>query len=671
MSSPDLKGTPRQAFENATRLLRDGDADLAREQLLAILETDPSEVNALRLLGVLEARRGKLDAAVRRLERAVQEAPGFLDATLDLAHLYQRTGRAGDAEPVLAAFCRREPRASIAWQRYADVLFDNGKPEEARQAQRRSVETDRFHADMRRAIEALGAGRPQDAETIYRDVLKKDPSHVHALVGLANAAIDRNVPDDAARLLERAMAITPNMTHVHRALSRLHMNRSRYAEAEAAARRAVELNPELADAWTTLGTVYAWGLKQRDAAEAFGKSLEIAPRQPRVLLSLGHVRKTLGETEASVRAYRDGLAMEPRLGEAWWSLADLKTQAFSDADVEAMQETMGDDGVPERERAALRFALGKAFEDRGDVEAAFEHYRTGNAIRHRHERFNVERFERQCNALRETFTAETLEARRAALVEGPIPIFVIGLPRSGSTLVDQILSSHSAVQGTMELPHILGYVRELDPRRGGAGPGYPACVHEMSAERFADLGRRYLEETEPYHGGAPYFVDKMPNNFMHVGLIARMLPDAVFVDTRRHPLGCCFSIYKQNFARGQTFGYDLGTLAAYYRNYVEVMAHWDAVLPGRVHRVVYERLVDDTESETRRLLAHCGLPFEEACLRFHETERVVRTASAEQVRRPIYSDAKTHWQAYEAYLGPLKLGLGDILETWDAKPQAP
>ena len=216
----------------------------------------------------------------------------------------------------------------------------------------------------------------------------------------------------------------------------------------------------------------------------------------------------------------------------------------------------------------------------------------------------------------------------------------------------------------MELPHILGYVRELDPRRGGRPPGYPACVHEMSPEDFGTLGRRYLEETEPYHGGAPHFVDKMPNNFMHVGLIACMLPDAVFVDTRRHPLGCCFSIYKQNFARGQTFGYDLETLAAYYRNYVDVMAHWDAVLPGRVHRVVYERLVDDTEGETRRLLAHCGLPFEEACLRFHETERVVRTASAEQVRRPIYRDAKTHWQAYEAHLGPLVEGLGEVLESW-------
>ena len=664
MSSPDHKGTPREAFENAVGLLRDGEAGLAREQLLAILETAPAEVNALRLLGVLEAQGGDLEAGTRWLERAVRGAPGFLDASLDLARVYERTGRARGAEDVLAAFCRREPRAALAWQRYADVLFHNGKADEARRAQRRSVETDRFHADMRRAIEALGTGRPQEAEKIYRAVLKQDPNHLHALVGLANAAIDRNVPDDAARLLERAMAVSPNMTHVHRALARLHMNRSRYAEAESAARRAVELNPELADGWTTLGTVYAWGLKQREAAEAFARSLEVSPRQPRVLLSLGHVRKTLGETEASVRAYRDSLAMEPRLGEAWWSLADLKTYEFVDGDIEAMHGALRDDSLPERERAALRFALGKAYEDRGDVEAAFGHYREGNAIRHRHERFNVERFERQCEALRETFDAETIAARQGDASDGPVPIFVIGLPRSGSTLVDQILSSHSAVQGTMELPHILGYVRELDPRRGGAPPGYPACVHEMSPARFTALGRRYLEETAPYHLGAPYFVDKMPNNFMHVGLIACMLPNAVFVDTRRHPLGCCFSIYKQNFARGQTFGYDLETVAAYYRNYVGVMAHWDAVLPGRVHRVVYERLVDDTEGETRRLLDHCGLPFEEACLRFHETERVVRTASAEQVRRPIYRDGKTHWQAYEAHLAPLVAGLGDVVERW-------
>ena len=633
-------------LDHAAASLRAGHAARAKRAVQDVLAVQPGNPRARHLLGAVLARQGDFPNAIEHLQAAARTMPRQRAVAADLA---------------------------AVWQRHADALFAEGRDDDARAAQREAISCDPFFPDIRAAIQAGAEGRGREAETGYRDVLKADPNHIHALVGLANIAIDRNAADDAERLLRRAMSVSANVSHVHRALARLAMSRSRFPEAEAAAQRAVELNRELAESWTTLGTVLAWGLKQAEAASAFERALAINPKQPRVHLSLGHVHKALGNSEASIRAYRDAAGADAGLGEAWWSLADLKTYRFTDSERNAMLTAQNRKDLFGRDRAALHFALGKAFEDRGEVDKAFDHYRRGNDLRASRESFNVERFEAQCDRLRRAFTATTLAEKRGAprrLGDAsagarqsgtPTPIFVIGLPRSGSTLVDQILSSHSRVQGTMELPHVLGYVRELE-----RGDGYPDAIKQMPPEDLRALGNRYLAETASHRGDAPHFVDKMPNNFLHVGLIACMLPQALFVDTRRHPLGCAFSIYKQNFARGQSFSYRLDTLAAYYMGYLQMMRHWQSVLPGRVHRVIYERMVDNTEAETRHLLAHCGLPFEESCLRFFETDRVVRTASAEQVRQPIYTTAKEHWQAFQPHLSPLESSLGDALQTWDA-----
>ena len=634
-------------LERAAASLRAGHVARAKRAVQDVLAVQPVNARARHLLGAVFARQGDLPNAIEHLQNAARAMPQQRAVAADLA---------------------------AAWQRHADGLFAEGRDDDARSAQRESIACDPFFPNIRAAIQAGAEGREREAETGYRDVLKADANHIHALVGLANIAIDTGAADDAERLLQRAMSVSANVSHVHRAFARLAMSRSRFPDAEAAAQRAVELNPELAESWTTLGTVLAWGLKQAEAASAFERALAINPKQPRVHLSLGHVHKALGNSDASVRAYRDAAGADAGLGEAWWSLADLKTYRFTDAERSAMLTAQKRKDLFGRDRAALHFALGKAFEDDGEVDQAFDHYRRGNDLRAGHESFNVERFEAQCQRLRRVFSKAGLAAKTALGGEGilpshapsgakvePTPIFVIGLPRSGSTLVDQILSSHSQVQGTMELPHVLGYVREFE-----RGEGYPAAIQRTSPQELRALGNRYLAETASHRGDAPYFVDKMPNNFLHVGLIACMLPQALFVDTRRHPLGCALSIYKQNFARGQSFSYRLDTLAAYYTGYLEMMRHWQDVLPGRIHRVIYERMVDNTEAETRLLLAHCGLPFEESCLRFFETDRVVRTASAEQVRRPIYTDAKEHWQSFEHHLKPLTKALGNALHTWDA-----
>ena len=661
----------QRTFKRALDAVQAQDVGTAETLLQDILQHDPEEVNALRMLGSLHLAQKKVGEAESLLSKAVAVAPRFEAAVLDLAKCRYARGDAAaltKAADDLRLFLQRPGAHYQTWQLYADVLFAADRPNDARAAQRKAIETDPHHAQIGAAIQHLGSGRARDAENVYRGILKANAANVHALVGLASIALDKDVTTDAERLLDHAMRQSPNYSHVERARARLYMKQGLYDAAEQAALRATELSPEAAECWTSLGTVYAWGLKQDDAARALEKSLTLSPEQPRVHLSLGHVQKALGQRDAAEHAYRAALAHDPALGEAWWSLADLKTFQFRAADMTEMTQLLDRGGLETRERdlAALHFALGKAHEDRARYDDAFAHYASGNRLRASQETFHVQRFRHQIEAAKRVFKSSTSAVAPAET--SPTPIFVVGLPRSGSTLVDQILASHSQIQGTMELPHILGYVRELghdqDAPRDKDRSAYPGCVAAMSDSQLSALGGRYLEETAAYHQGAPYFVDKMPNNYLHLGLIARMLPQARFIDTRRHPMGCCFSIFKQNFARGQAFGYDFETLGAYYRGYLELMAHWRSIMPERVVTVVYEHLVDDTEAQIRDLLAHCGVAFEPACLAFHRNERVVRTASAEQVRQPIYASGKEQWRHFAEHLGPLEAALGPALTEW-------
>jgi tetratricopeptide (TPR) repeat protein len=418
--------------------------------------------------------------------------------------------------------------------------------------------------------------------------------------------------------------------------------------------------------------------------DLYGKVLRDHPRQPKVWMSLAHALKTARRVDESVTAYRRAVEMEPTLGEAYWSLANLKTFRFSAQDACAMQSALDRTDLGEEDRLHFEFALGKALEDEGSYESSFAHYAAGNALHRVHHPYSAEENGRFVSRSKREFTAEFFSAREAAAGPpvSPVPIFIVGLPRAGSTLIEQILASHSSVEGTIELPDIPQIARELIGRAENAHENTHGDAHENShgdahEERFfealaaltpaqlAELGQRYLASTRVHRTrGAPYFIDKMPNNFLYVGLIQLILPSAKIIDARRHPLGCCFSAFKQHFSRGQTFTYDLGDLGRYYADYVDLMAHIDEVLPGRVHRVFYENMVRDTESEVRRLLDYCGLPFEEQCLKFYDNERPVRTASSEQVRRPIFTEGLEHWRHYEPWLGPLKRALGEALRRY-------
>ncbi|MEO8741691.1 MAG: sulfotransferase, partial [Lysobacteraceae bacterium] len=371
-------------------------------------------------------------------------------------------------------------------------------------------------------------------------------------------------------------------------------------------------------------------------------------------------------------AYRKSIALDPDFGEAYWSLANLKTFHFSDNDVATMRRQLERNDLIQEHRYHFEFALGKALEDAADYAGSFGHYLQGNALRRESTFYSADDTSLRVARSKLCYTKAFFDQRAGFGAEARDPIFIVGLPRAGSTLIEQILSSHSAVEGTMELPEIISMTRDLRQQadaEGRAGNGYIDVLAGMDAAELRMLGEQYIERTRIHRkSAAPHFIDKMPNNFFHLGLIHLALPNAKIIDARRHPLACCFSGFKQHFARGQGFTYDIEDIGRYYRDYVELMAHFDDVLPGRVHRVIYENMVDDTEAEVRRLLDYCGLPFDPECLRFFENERPVRTASSEQVRKPIYREGIDHWRHYEAWLGPLKTALGPVLAAY---PEAP
>jgi tetratricopeptide (TPR) repeat protein len=388
--------------------------------------------------------------------------------------------------------------------------------------------------------------------------------------------------------------------------------------------------------------------------------LERAGNQPQVWVSYGHMLKTVGRQAEGIAAYRQAIAQKPALGEAWWSLANLKTVKFDDDDIAAMKEALRSRGLKDEDRLHLDFALGKALHDHGDSDEAFAHFASANALRLKNRPYDASRISRRVDRSITAFSAEAF-AERPGGCEARDPIFIVGMPRAGSTLVEQILSSHSLVEGTAELPDV--------PLLASENGKYPKSVLDLSAEQRLELGEKYLKRASVQRRtDRPFFIDKLPNNWLFVPFIHLILPNARIIDARRHPLGCCFSNFRQHFARGQDFTYDLTDVGQYYSDYVRLMAHIDRVLPGRVHRVIYERMVDDIEAVVRGLLEYCGLEFEPACLEFYKTDRAVRTASSEQVRQPIYREATEEWRAYEAHLGPLKEALGPVLDAYPEPP---
>jgi len=517
---------------------------------------------------------------------------------------------------------------------------------------------------------ALVEGRLAVAEGLLRSHLKEKPTDIAAIRMMAELAGRLGRYADSETLLRRALELAPGFTAARANLATVLYRQNRPADAIAILDALLDEQPENPSHQNlkaaALGRIGGF----EEAIHIYRKVLARLPDQARIWMSYGHVLKTVGRLEEGIAAYRRAITLAPTLGEAWWSLANLKTVRLGAADVEAMSSALSAPGLSREDLFHLHFALGKAHDDSGASELAFNHYAEGNRLRRALIGYDPDETRRAVDRSIALFTPAFFAEREGWGCPAPDPIFILGMPRSGSTLLEQILASHGEVEGTMELPDIPALVKRLGARtRKSEESAYPETLATLGPDSLRALGEDYLERARIHRKtDKPFFIDKMPNNWAHVGLIRLILPNARIVDARRHPLDCGFSNFRQHYARGQGFSYALADMGLYYADYVRLMAHFDLVLPGRVHRVIHERLIDAPEREIRALLGALGLPFDPACLRSHENKRAVRTASSEQVRRPINRDGLGQWRAYERWLGPLKEALGPVL---DAYPETP
>jgi tetratricopeptide (TPR) repeat protein len=574
-------------------------------------------------------------------------------------------GRAAEqARAVLAV----SPRSADAFRLLGAALRRLGDNDAANEAELAAITASGSDPDLIRAGQALLAGDLQTAEPILRRVLNHRPDDAAAIRMLGEVAAEVGLLRDAERLFRRSLELAPGFDYarLHLAVALNSGNRSGEALAEIE-----RISGEMRD-YSEVRSLHAAILGRvgdyERAIELYRANLAEEPDNLQLLLSVAYLQQIVGNLDDSIATYRSALEVSPTAGEAWWSLANLKTFRFADDDIAAMEAALAAPGLSDDDRLQIHFALGKAFEDRGEDERAFRQYEQGNTLRWAKLNYRPEAVTALVEATERLFTREFVAQRADAGFNAPDPIFILGLPRSGSTLVEQILASHPAIEGTAELADIIVLARGLEPdeRRGEeAWQAYPQILAELPSSELERLGRLYLERTRIQRKtDRPHFIDKMPNNWIHTGFIRLILPNAKIIDTRRHPLACGFSNFKQHYARGQEFAYDLNNFGQYYRDYVRLMRHFDEVAPGTVHRVIHERLIANPEAEIRLLLDYLGLPFDEACLNFHETKRPIRTASSEQVRRPISGDSADQWRRFEQWLEPLKAGLGPALEHW-------
>jgi Flp pilus assembly protein TadD len=629
-------GTLAQALEHAARLLMREPA-MAAEQAAEILKVVPDQPGALAISGLALGRLGQGEAAIERLRRAVSLKPDMPDA----------------------------------WRALGDHYTVLEMREAADEAYAQSIRHSTRDPRLMSAAHALVENRIPDAELELREFLKRHPTDVAAIRMFAEVAARLGRYADSETLLARCLELAPGFTAARQnfatVLHRQHKSEAALAEVE----KLISEDPSNPGYRNLKAAIYGRLGEYTASIDEYRRILAEYPNQPKVWMSLGHALKTSGKNVDSIEAYRRGIALAPQLGEAYWSLANLKTFRFSADEVAAMRMQLARTDLTDDDRLHFEFSLAKALEDAAEYGESFIHYAEGNRLRRGMIQYDADANAAHVERSKRIFTREFFAERAGWGCPAPDPIFVVGLPRSGSTLIEQILASHSQVEGTMELPDVAILARAIGGRTTRAeGTAYPRALAKFSAEEMAAFGERYLKQTRVQRKtSAPIFIDKMPNNFAHIGFIHVMLPNAKIVDARRHPLGCCLSGFKQHFARGQTFTYDLTEIGRYYRDYVELMAHFDEVLPGRVHRVFYENMIEDTEGEVRRLLEYCGLPFEEATLKFHGNQRAVRTTSSEQVRRPINRDGMDQWKHYEPWLGPLEAALGEVLSAYPQVPQ--
>jgi len=664
-------GTIDTALAHTERLLQI-DPSLAAEQAGEILKAVPNHPLALLLLGSARRLGGDYAGALTVLQPLASAQAKSAAAHYELGLVLGDLGKPQAALAALRHAVALKPEMPDAWRAIGDHLVATGDLAGADAAYARHIKASTRDPKLLSAASALVEGRIAQAEALLRAHLKQYPTDVAAIRMLAEVAARLGRNTDAEVLLERCLELAPSF---HPARHQYAIVLQRQNKAAAALRQLDQLekiDPRNSSYRNLKAVVLVKIGEYQESIEIYAEVLATHPDQSKLWLMYGHALSTAGRERDGIAAYRKCIQLAPRFGEAYWSLANLKTFRFSAQEKLDMLRQLASDDLSAEDRVHFDFAMGKALEDEADYAASFKHYSSGNRLRRSQLAYVADEMSSFVRESMELFTAEFFASRAGYGAPDSDPIFIVGLPRSGSTLIEQILASHPSVEGTMELPDILAMAGALAGKRKPSEPSrYPAELATLSAAACRELGERYIRDTRIQRKTAkPLFIDKMPNNFLHIGLIRLVLPNAKIIDARRHPLACCFSTFKQHFAEGHRYSYSLEELGRYYREYVLLMDHFDRVTPGAVYRVIHEHLIDDTETEVVRLLSHCGLPFDAACLRFYENTRPVRTPSAQQVRRPINREGLEQWRHYAPWLEPLREALGDVIDAYPTAPQS-
>lgn len=635
----------------------------AAETLLA---REPGQRDGLLFVAISQRFLGRIPAAMEALAKLERIAPRFSRLHEERGHCYVVMRQ---AQPAIESFAKAvfiNNALPASWSMLEGLYRMSGRPIDAEMAANQLATLRNIPPEIVAATSLLLDGDLDAAEPMTRAFLLKHGDHVEAMRLLARIGMARKVFDDAELLLSAVLQLAPDYRAARLEYAETLVELHREADARRELEQLIKEDPQNRLFYQSLYATACVGLGEHERAiTLYRELLKGVPEDADVHLSIAHAQKTLGQRDAAIASYRQAAAARPGFGDAYWSLANLKTYRFTPEEMAQLRTLQADAALPLTDRFHICFALAKALEDAGDYEESFRYYETGNSLKHADSRYRPEIVENNTRKQIEVFTPEFLAAHSGWGAPDPDPIFIVGLPRSGSTLLEQILASHSQVEGTQELANIQQIVttlrgRDPDP----ANPRYPYILREMSESEIRELGERYLRETRIYRRGRPFFIDKMPNNFRHLGLIRLILPNARIIDARREPLACCFSNFKQLFAKGQEFTYSIEDIARYYRTYLELMRHWNRVIPGWILRVQHEEVVDDLEANVRRILDFCRLPFEPQCVEFHKTVRSVRTASSEQVRQPIYREGLDQWKNFEPWLGPLQAALGDALSRY-------
>lgn len=631
----------------------------ALDDLAEALAAQPDNTEALYMAAVCHRYLGQFELAAAKLGRLKHLSPDFGRAHQEEGHLNRAQGREDAALLAYSRACQANPALEASYRAQLDILRQRGAREQLQRVQAQLDHLLRLPKPVVAVTDLIAQGKLVRAEEICRKFLQKVPRDVEAMRLLADIGLRLGALEEAEFLLESAAEFAPDNLQVRIDYIRTLRKRQKFAAAFAQAQFLLATAPENPQ----FQSIYAIECMQTGdyeaALAAFDEILRKLPGDATTLTSRGHALKTCGQFDEAVASYHAALASTPQHAEAWHSLANLKTYRFSAADMAAMANLAADNNLSFIDRIYVAFALGKACEDTGDYRASFEHYARGNQLKKNQSRYDADKMTVELAAPQKVCDSALFALKRGCGHPAPDPIFIVGLPRAGSTLLEQILSSHSMIDGTLELPNILSYAQQLRRCKGASGtaPGYPEVLAELSPQELAGFGERFIADTRIHRQGAAFFIDKMPNNFRHIGLIKLILPNAKVIDARREPMACCFSSFKQLFAEGQEFSYSLQDLGQYYRDYVALMQHWDQMLPGFVLRVQHEDVLADLEGQVARMLEFIGVPFEESCLRYYETERAVRTPSSEQVRQPIFKDSMSQWRHYEEWLGPLRQNL--------------